>query len=108
MSESIEVEVVLALPGECLLERVRLQTPARAADALQASGLDRVYRERVGGDAPPLGVYGRKIRPEQLLKDGERLEIYRPLTADPRQRRRARVDARRRSERAGSDGSGAG
>ena len=108
MSEAIEVDVVLALPGECLRRRVCLQPPVSAADAFQASGLDRIYRERVGADPPPLGVYGRKIRYDQPLNGGERLEIYRPLTADPRQRRRARVDARRRDERAAADGSGAG
>jgi len=108
VSESIDIEVVLALPGECLRRHIRLDTPASAAVALQASGLDRTYRERVGEDTPPLGVYGRKIKPDYLLKSGDRLEIYRPLTADPRQRRRARADARRRGETADSDDSGSG
>ncbi|MES1940194.1 hypothetical protein T5B8_08123 [Salinisphaera sp. T5B8] len=99
MSETMAIEVVLALPGECLRKTVHLTAPATAEQALRASGLDRVYRERVGHPLPALGVYGRKIKAEQTLKHGDRLELYRPLTADPRQRRRAKVDARRRGER---------
>jgi hypothetical protein len=49
-----------------------------------------------------MGLLGRKIRPDHELAVGDRLEIYRPLTADPRQRRRARVEARRRDSRSGS------
>ena len=98
----LEIEVVFALPQRCWRRRVTLAEGATAAEALAASGLETVYREHAGEGTPPLGLYGRKVRPAQVLKSCDRLEIYRPLTADPRQRRRARVDARRRRDRSGA------
>ena len=98
----LEIEVVFALPQRCWRRRVTLAEGATAAEALAASGLETVYKEHAGEGTPPLGLYGRKVRPAQVLKSGDRLEIYRPLTADPRQRRRARVDARRRRDRSGA------
>lgn len=99
MTHAGEVEVVLALPNQCWRRRVALTAGMTAGDALRISGLGERYRERVGAGEPPIGLFGRKIRADQPLRDGDRLELYRPLTADPRQRRRARVDARRREGR---------
>ncbi|MES1927859.1 hypothetical protein SADO_01350 [Salinisphaera dokdonensis CL-ES53] len=101
MSE-MTIEVIFALPQRCWREQVRLFEGATAQQALDASGLEAVYREAGGEGAPPLGLFGRKVRADQVLKPGDRVEIYRPLTADPRQRRRAQVDARRRKDRSGA------
>ena len=101
MSE-MTIEVIFALPQRCWRETVRLGVGATAEQALSASGLDVVYREAGGEGVPPLGLFGRKVRADQVLKPGDRVEIYRPLTADPRQRRRAKVDARRRKDRSGA------
>jgi len=102
MTQNPQVEVVFALPQQCWRHRVTLKAGMTAIDALRQSGLDQRYREVVGEGEPPMGLFGRKIRPDHELAVGDRLEIYRPLTADPRQRRRARVEARRRDSRSGS------
>lgn len=102
MTHSAQVEVVFALPGRCWRRSVALKAGMTAGDALRLSGLGERYREVVGEDEPPIGLFGRKIRADQELRAGDRLELYRPLTADPRQRRRAQVDARRREDRSGS------
>lgn len=96
MSRAPRVEVVFALPGQCWRRTVHLVDGMSAGDALRASGLDACYRRTGGEGEPALGLFGRKISAEQLLQPDDRLEVYRPLIADPRQRRRARVDARRR------------
>jgi hypothetical protein len=96
------VEVVFALPGRCWRQTVAFEAGLTAEQALQRSGLDQVYREVEAEGEPPLGVFGRKIKADHRLQAGDRLEIYRPLTADPRQRRRARVDASRRADRSGA------
>lgn len=47
--------------------------------------------EFIRGTAPALiGIWGKAAKPEQLLKTGDRLEIYRPLTVDPKIARRER------------------
>ncbi|AWN17626.1 RnfH family protein [Salinisphaera sp. LB1] len=86
-----QVDVVFALPGRCWRESVRIQAHATAAQVANASGLDAVCRAETGQAPSAYGVYGRKIGGEQVIADGQRLELYRPLTADPRERRRRRA-----------------
>ena len=85
---SISVEVVYALPQR--QERVSLILPpgSTALDAVQASGLLRqLPREEFGR----IGVWGRPVTPETPLRDRDRVEIYRPLIADPKESRRERA-----------------
>jgi uncharacterized protein len=58
-------------------------------DALQASGL---AAEFAGQDvrAAAVGIWGRKARLTQVLRQGDRIEVYRPLTVDPKVARRER------------------
>jgi putative ubiquitin-RnfH superfamily antitoxin RatB of RatAB toxin-antitoxin module len=89
---SMRVEVVYALART--QERVCLELPpgSSAFDAVQASGL----LQRLPQAAPlHLGVWGRPVSPETRLRDRDRVEIYRPLIADPKQVRRERAATRR-------------
>ena len=85
---SISVEVVYALPQR--QERVLLTLPpgSTAHDAVEASGLLRLLPRGVFGR---LGVWGRPVVPETRLRDRDRVEIYRPLIADPKESRRERA-----------------
>jgi putative ubiquitin-RnfH superfamily antitoxin RatB of RatAB toxin-antitoxin module len=56
-------------------------------DAASASGL--------AWDEGRLGIYGKAVPPGTILRDGDRVEIYRPLVADPKELRRSRAAARR-------------
>ena len=42
-------------------------------------------------DSARLGIFGRQVTPDQLLHDGDRVEIYRPLALDPKEARRLRI-----------------
>lgn len=86
-----EIEVVFALPGRCWRQTVSLPLQADAQAAVLASGLDRVCLAQTGGWPAALGVYGRKVDKNHILSHGQRLELYRPLLVDPRERRRQRV-----------------
>lgn len=88
------IDVVFALPHHCWRRTVEVPAGTTAGEALRRSGLD-VVCEREAGQTPTLGVFGRKIDAAHVLQPGERLELYRGLIADPRQRRRARANARR-------------
>lgn len=91
MAGPLRIEVVHALPERCFSVRVELPAGATVAAALHAAAL----QERVPGlvvDPARLAVYGRAVTPETPLHDGDRLEILRPLLADPKQARRKRAE----------------
>jgi hypothetical protein len=87
---SIEVTVVYcAAPGKA--DETVLQLPAGSTlrDAVEASGL---LRRHPGIDpAHGAGVWGRRRSPETVLRDRDRVELYRPLTIDPKEARRTRA-----------------
>ena len=72
-----------------------LPVGATVADAIRASGvLDR--RPEMAAAAPDVGIWGRASAMTQRLEDGDRVELYRPLTVDPKEARRVRAEVRRR------------
>lgn len=91
---SIRVEVIYALPQ--LQQRILLDLPpgCTALDAVQASGL---LRQLPSGQPWGVGVWGKPVAPETRLRDRDRVEIYRPLTADPKEVRRDRAAKTRSS-----------
>jgi uncharacterized protein len=95
----VRVTVAAAWPGEQLLVEVELPEGARAIDAVHASGL----AARFPGTAPEaleLGIWSRRCGADAVLRDGDRVEIYRPITADAKAMRRSRVKPSRRSRNA--------
>lgn len=90
MAERIAVEVVCAMPERQLLYRVSLPAGSTALQAVQQSGILRELPE-VAFDPSRLGIFSRRVEADELLKDGDRVEIYRPLTIDPKDARRRRA-----------------
>lgn len=68
---------------------LKLQPGSCVADAIAASGLAWEFPQ-LDLDAVGVGVWGRKARPRQALRDRDRVEIYRPLAVDPKVARRER------------------
>ncbi len=62
---------------------------ATVAQALHSSGLLELF-PALAQTGPVVGVWGRKTDPQQQLRDGDRVEIYRPLLVDPKAARRQR------------------
>jgi putative ubiquitin-RnfH superfamily antitoxin RatB of RatAB toxin-antitoxin module len=90
----VEVEVVYALPDEQVVVTVRLPPGSTIRDALEHSGISRRFPE-VDFSGCRVGVFGR-VRPhDSALADGDRVEIYRVLSAEPKEARRSRVRQRR-------------
>jgi putative ubiquitin-RnfH superfamily antitoxin RatB of RatAB toxin-antitoxin module len=90
----LSIEVVFALRDRQEIVKVELEEGATALDALNASGLG-ICPPGIESQAPPMGIFGRRVLPTALLKDGDRLEIYRPLRLDPKEARRSRASANR-------------
>ncbi|MEO0974402.1 MAG: RnfH family protein [Pseudomonadota bacterium] len=90
----IEVQVVYAEAAR--QHRVHLTVPAgtTAAQAVAMSAIAAGVGDP-GLDDAPLGVYGHRVDPTFELADGDRVEIYRPLQADPKVSRRTRALAGR-------------
>jgi len=95
--ESAAVEVVYALRDRQHVSRVRHADGITAIEAVEASGLLKVCPE-LAGTRLDLGVYGRVVQQAHVLQPGDRVEIYRRLTADPREARR-RLAARGKARR---------
>jgi putative ubiquitin-RnfH superfamily antitoxin RatB of RatAB toxin-antitoxin module len=93
----ISIEVAYAPPGRQILRRLSLPDGSSAADAIRASGLPAEFPE-IDLARNRIGIYGKLVRPETKLHDRDRIEIYRPLQADPKEVRRARA-ARTRARR---------
>jgi putative ubiquitin-RnfH superfamily antitoxin RatB of RatAB toxin-antitoxin module len=90
MAEKIDVEVVYALPHEQTLLKVQAPQGATVAEAVRLSGiLDRFPEIDIGRNK--LGIFGKLSKPDAELHDRDRIEIYRPLIADPKEVRRQRA-----------------
>jgi putative ubiquitin-RnfH superfamily antitoxin RatB of RatAB toxin-antitoxin module len=86
--------VIYALPvGEDAVT-LTVATGATAEDAVRASGLLERHPEIELG-RQKLGIYGQVVAAQAPLRDGDRVEIYRPLTVDAKEARRRRAFKRR-------------
>lgn len=90
-SAKIVVEVAYALPEKQYLQRVTLQQGATVEEAIRASGLLEL-RTGIDLSKNKVGIYSRPVKLADVLQDGDRVEIYRPLIADPKELRRQRAE----------------
>lgn len=97
MNDWITITVAFCAPGVEDVREVRLPQPSTVRDAINASGILQRRPELTPElRAVDAGIWGRKCELEQPLVDGDRVEIYRPLTIDPKEGRRMRADLRRK------------
>ncbi len=78
---------------------VELDAPACIADALAAARVSAGPAAQIPWEAAVVGVFGALRTRTEPLADGDRIELYRPLRTDPRERRRERVRRERRGVR---------
>ena len=87
---AIAVEVVYARADVQEVLPVQVEPGTTAREAIERSGLAARYPE-LGTGPLSVGIFGKSVPQDTLLRDGDRLEIYRPLIADPKQVRRRRA-----------------
>jgi len=89
----MRVTVAVALPGR--QEVIEVEVPARAtvSDAIAAAGLEARF-PGVDFSAMRTGIWSRPAAAHALVREGDRIELYRPLKADPKDMRRSRAKAR--------------
>ena len=86
----MEVEVVFALPEQQFLDTVTVPYDSTVADAIRQSGVERRF-PGVDFDALQAGIWGKPVEREKKLRNGDRVELYRPLEMDPREARRLKA-----------------
>ncbi len=97
----IAVDVVYALPTEQVITPLQLPQGATVEQAIRQSGLLARYAD-INLATAPVGVFGNRVTLNTLLRAGDRVEIYRPLTVDAKEARRRRVKLRAAKKRTNS------
>jgi len=92
VSKLIDIEVAYALPWNQVLRHLKVPFGTSAEQAVQFSGICKVFPE-IDLLHNSLGIFGKLVKPETILRDHDRVEIYRPLTVDPKEKRRKRAEA---------------
>lgn len=80
----MRVDVVLAWPERYLRRELVLPEGCTVGEAVEVAALD-------AGHSLAVAVHGVLVRPQQVLHDGDRIELLRPLLADPKENRRRRA-----------------
>lgn len=86
----ITVEVVYARPGEQALERLTVAADSTVDAVIRQSGVLERFPE-IDLAANKVGIFGKTTSLTAGLQDGDRVEIYRPLIADPKEARKKRA-----------------
>jgi putative ubiquitin-RnfH superfamily antitoxin RatB of RatAB toxin-antitoxin module len=89
----IDVSVTCALPDRQTVRYLELRRGATAAIAVRCSGLQVDFPE-IDLDSAAIGIFGKIVDRDTVLEQGDRVEIYRPLRADPKESRRKRSAGR--------------
>ena len=95
----INIEVVFALPTKATTLNIEVPQGTTAEQAVIQSGIIKKCPEIDATDLT-LGVWNRTVKLNHELKDGDRIEIYRPLIADPKDARRKRAEKAKEEGRA--------
>lgn len=92
MPAQINIEVIWALPDAQYRRYLQVPQGCTAQEAVQLSGLLQEFAG-IASEGMGVGIFGQRIKvpASHILKEGDRVEIYRPLTMDPKEIRRARA-----------------
>jgi len=98
----IRVEVVYALPHVQMLVPVTLPEGATVEDAIRKSGVLEKFPE-IDLASAKLGIWNKAVELGAVLREKDRVEIYRPLIADPKEVRRKRAEEGKAMKKGGGD-----
>jgi putative ubiquitin-RnfH superfamily antitoxin RatB of RatAB toxin-antitoxin module len=105
MSTQIHVDVVYACPGQQKVVQVSLREGASVREAIELSGLRDEFPE-IDLDKNKLGIWNKLAKADAILRDRDRVEIYRPLIADPKEVRRQRAAEGKVMKKGGGEAAG--
>jgi len=91
MSQEIQIEVVYAPPHEQIVVPLKIEVGTTVAQAIERSGVLEKYPE-IDLAHNRVGIFGKLTDLNAVVRNKDRVEIYRPLIADPKEVRRKRAD----------------
>lgn len=90
MDEMLQVTVCYASAGFEYLQPMQVRSGTTIGQAIEMSGVLEAYPD-INLNTQPVGIYARKKTLDTVLRERDRIEIYRPLVADPKESRRKRA-----------------
>lgn len=104
MSDKIVVELVYAKPDEQVLMSFEVDPGTTVEQLIAISGILEQFPEiDIANKANKFGVFGKAAKGDAVLREKDRVEIYRPLIADPKEVRRRRAAEGKRMKKGGGD-----
>ena len=103
MTDKIQVEIIYALPNEQNLQKVEVEQGTTVKQLIELSGLLEKYPEIELDKKNKVGLFGKLTKLDAVLRDKDRVEIYRPLIADPKEVRRKRAAAGKEMKKGASN-----
>lgn len=103
--DTINVEVAYALPEKQVIRAVNVELGTTIGGAIVQSGIMMEFPE-LDIEKSDVGIFGKVATMTTVLADGDRVEIYRPLIADPKEVRRKRAAEGKVTKRGGSTDKG--
>lgn len=99
----ISVELSYALPDEQILLTFDVEQGTTASELIEASGILDQFPDIDLGKKNKIGIFGKITKPNTVLREKDRVEIYRPLLADPKEVRRRRAAEGKAMKKGGGD-----
>jgi len=90
MTEKLNVEVAYARPDTQVIKTLLVDPATQVRTAIELSGVLEQFPE-IHLDEVKVGIFSKVVPLDQVLREGDRVEIYRPLIADPKEVRRQRA-----------------
>ncbi len=101
-AEKINIELVYALPHEQTLLQLEVPAGTTLAEGIRLSGILNKHPE-IDPDKSKFGIFGKLSKADVVLREKDRIEIYRPLIADPKEVRRKRAEEGKVMKKGGGD-----
>ena len=100
--KKILVEVTYATPQKQLVIPVNVDEGITVKAAIELSGIKKEFPE-INLDTDPVGIFGKHTTLDHVLREKDRVEIYRPLIADPKEIRRQRAEQGKKMKKGGDN-----
>jgi putative ubiquitin-RnfH superfamily antitoxin RatB of RatAB toxin-antitoxin module len=88
--KTIPIEIAYALPAQQIILKLQIEEGATAEQAIRISGIMEKFPE-IDLEQNKIGIFGKLGKLDTVLREHDRVEIYRPLIADPKEVRRQRA-----------------
>ena len=101
-AEKIKIELVYALPNEQPLLQLEVPAGTTLIEGVKLSGILNKHPE-IDLEKGKFGIFGKLSKADAVLREKDRIEIYRPLIADPKEVRRKRAEEGKVMKKGGGD-----